>query len=252
MSGVVANKTKLPAGGGSFELPALSVGIFLNDQPSHHFSLGGGRATHKPLVKNQGWILPAGSDGVCEYDDDLEFIMVNLDDGILGEFGIQQGFEFAPVIGDIDPLLLNLSLTTSTALGGGLLYQETMQRALAAQILEVVQPAPEWHRGIEDTRLHRVLDFIHENLGEDLSLTAMAGLAAMSATHFSKAFKAATGSSPLQYVITARIELASVLLKTSKLTVAEIAWRVGYRDLSRFGQHFKRKYGTTPAAFRAA
>jgi AraC family transcriptional regulator len=79
----------------------------------------------------------------------------------------------------------------------------------------------------------------------------MAGIAAMSATHFSKAFKAATGRSPLQYVISARLEQASVLLKTSALTVAEIAWRVGYQDLSRFGQHFKRKFGTTPAAFRA-
>lgn len=252
MSGVVSNKTSLPAGGGSFELPSLSVGIFLNDQPSHHFALGGSRATHKPLVKNQGWILPAGSDGICEYDDALEFVMVNLDESILAEFGIDRGFEFAPVIGDIDPLLLNLSLTTSTALGGGILYQETMQRALAAQILEVVQPAPEWHRGIEDARLRRVLDFIHDDPGADLSLTAMADLAAMSATHFSKAFKAATGVSPLQYVIAARLDMASVLLRTSRLTVAEVAWRVGYQDLSRFGQHFKRKYGTTPAAFRAA
>lgn len=251
MSDVVSNKTSLPAGGGSFELPSLSVGIFLNDQPSHHFVLGGGRATHKPLAKNQGWILPAGSDGTCEYDDALEFVMVNLGDRILGEFGIGQGFEFAPVIGDIDPLLLNLSLTTSTALGGGILYQETMQRALAAQILEVVKPAPEWHRGIEDVRLRRVLDFIHDDPGADLSLTAMADLAAMSATHFSKAFRAATGVSPLQYVIATRLEMASILLKTSKLTVAEIAWRVGYQDISRFGQHFKRKYGTTPAAFRA-
>ena len=39
--------------------------------------------------------------------------------------------------------------------------------------------------------------------------------------------------------------------KTSTLTVAEIAWRVGYQDLSRFGQHFKRKFAMTPAAFRA-
>ena len=251
MSDVISSKTRLPAGGGSFELSSLSVGIFLNDQPSHHFALGTSRTSHKPLARNQGWILPAGSDGVCEYDDELEFVMVNLDNGVLGEFGIGPGFEFAPIIGDIDPLLLNLSLTTSTALAGGVLYQETMQRALAAQVVEVVQPAPEWHDGIEDARLRRVLDYIHDNLGEDLSLAAMADLAAMSATHFSKAFKSATGTSPLQYVIAARLDLASVLLKTSELTVAEIAYRVGYQDLSRFGQHFKRKFGATPAAFRA-
>jgi AraC family transcriptional regulator len=251
MSKVVSNKTILPAGGGAFDLPNLSVGIFLNDQPSHRFAHGSKLSVHKPLSRNQGWILPAGSDGVCEYDDELEFVMVNIDDGIAAEFGLGNAFEFDPIIGDIDPLLLNLSLTASTALGAGTLYRETMQRALAAQIVETIKPAPEWHAGIEDARLRKVLDYIHDNLAEDLSLSGMADLAAMSATHFAKAFKKEVGSSPLQYVIAARLELASVLLKTSELTVAEVAWRVGYQDLSRFGQHFKRKYGATPAAFRA-
>ncbi|MEM9127890.1 MAG: helix-turn-helix transcriptional regulator, partial [Pseudomonadota bacterium] len=93
--------------------------------------------------------------------------------------------------------------------------------------------------------------YIHDNLGADLSLSAMADLAAMSATHFSKAFKKEIGVSPLQYVIAQRLELASVLLRNSHLSVAEIAWRVGYQDVSRFGQHFKRKFQMTPAAFRA-
>ena len=79
----------------------------------------------------------------------------------------------------------------------------------------------------------------------------MAGLAAMSATHFSKAFKKETGKAPLQYVIGARLDRASILLRTTQLGVADIAWRCGYRDLSRFGHHFKRKFGTTPAAFRS-
>ena len=251
MSKVVANKSVLPAGGGAFALPTLSVGIFLNDQPSHRFAHGSERSVHKPLQRNQGWILPAGSEGVCEYDEALEFVMVNLDSAITEEFGLGSGFEFAPIVGDIDPLLLNLSLTASTALGGGTLYRETMHRALAAQIVETVSPAPDWHEGIEDARLRRVLDYIHDNLGEDLTLEEMAGLAAMSATHFAKAFKKEVGQSPLQYVIAARLEMASVLLRTSELSVAEVAWRVGYQDTSRFGQHFKRKFGATPAAFRA-
>ncbi|UWQ90850.1 AraC family transcriptional regulator [Rhodobacteraceae bacterium M382] len=114
-----------------------------------------------------------------------------------------------------------------------------------------MQPPPDWHRGADDTRLRRVMDFIHDNLGANLSLTAMVRLAAISAPHFLKAFNAAKGVSPLQDVISARLEMVTVLLKTSKLTVAEITWRAGYPDFSRFGPHFKWKCGTTPAAFRA-
>lgn len=54
--------------------------------------------------------------------------------------------------------LLNLSLTASTVLGGGTLYRETIQRALAAHIIETIRPTPDWHVGIEDARLRRVLD----------------------------------------------------------------------------------------------
>ncbi len=251
MSNVVSTKMTVPAGGGAFKLPALSLGIFLNDQPTHRFAFGTSRTTDRPLTANQGWLMPAGSEGICEFDDALDFVSVTLDETILAEFGLGRGFAFDARVGDIDPLLINLSLTASTALGGGTLYRETMQRALAAQIVETVRPTPDWHIGISDARLRRVLDYIHDSLAEDLKLTDMAGIAAMSATQFSKAFKQETGVTPLQYVIAARLDRAAVLLKTSDLTVAEITYRVGYQDVSRFGQHFKRKFGTTPAQYRA-
>lgn len=251
MSDVNSNKTKLPAGGGRYELPSLSVGVFLNDQPGHHLSHGSSRAEHLPLKKHQGWILPAGSDGVCSYEEELEFVFVTLEERILSEFGLGNDFDFEAIVGEIDPLLLSLCLGAPDLEGAATLYRETMHRALAAQIVQLVKPVPEWHLGIEDMRLRKVLDYIHDNLAEDLSLSRMADLAAMSGTHFSKAFKKALGVSPLQYVIAARLDLASVLLRTTKLSVAEIAWRVGYQDLSRFGQHFKRKFGCTPGAFRA-
>lgn len=250
MPDVATNKTVLPAGGGPFALSSLTVGIFLNDQPAHRFAHAGTLASSVPLRARQGWILPPGSEGICEYDQELEFVTVQLDDAILAEFGIERTVDFSPILGDIDPLLLNLSLTASEAASGSTLYRETIQRALAAQIVELIRPTPSWSGTVTDRRLRRVLDHIHDQLAEDLSLTAMAELAAMSPTHFSKAFRKAMGESPLQYVIAARMEKAAVLLRTTALTVAEVAYRVGYEDVSRFGQHFKRRFGATPAAFR--
>ena len=247
MPNVISNRSTLSAGGGGYELPSLSIGIFLNDQPTHRFAHGTTRTELLPLESNQGWILPAGSNGACEFDDDLEFVLVSLNVQILAEFGMEANFDFQAIVGELDPLLLSLCLQAPEFSASGTLYRETMHRALAAQIIHMVKPIPDWHIGIEDARLRRVLDYIHDHLADDLSLADMAGIAAMSGTHFSKAL----GMSPLQYVIAARLDLASVLLKTTKLTVAEIAWRTGYQDLSRFGQHFKRKFGAPPAAFRA-
>ncbi len=250
MPGLIANSAQLPAGGGVFVLQDMTLGIFLNDQPAHHLSYGSSRTTHRPLIRNQGWILPAGSEGICEYDAPLDMLSVSIAHEVLEEVGLIVA-DFRPVIGDIDPVLLQLSLGAEGFSNGGTLYRETMHRAIAAQLVQVVTPAPDWHRDIADARLRRVLDYIHDNLAEDLTLSAMADLAAMSATHFAKAFKQAVGASPLQYVIGARLDMATVMLRTGDLSVVEIAWRVGYADVSRFGQHFKRKFGATPAAYRA-
>ncbi|MEM8949717.1 MAG: AraC family transcriptional regulator [Pseudomonadota bacterium] len=250
MADLSAKLTSFPAGGGAFRLERLTIGIFHNDQPTHRFSLGADKAEDIPLKANQGWILPPGASGICTYEAPLEVTMVEVAPRVLSEVGMADPEATAHVVGDIDPLTLELALGAETFNKGGTLYRETMHRALAVQLTNMLQSAGDKVRSIEDVRLRRVVDYIHDNLAEDLTLEAMSNLAAMSGFHFSRAFKAATGKSPLQYVIAERIALAKVLLKTTGLTVSEICFRTGYNDLSRFGQHFKRATGTTPAKFR--
>ena len=246
-----ATLTSLPAGGGEFKLERLTIGVFLNDQPTHRFGLGRDRSDNIPLKADQGWILPPGASGLCTYDIPLEVMMVEVAPPVLKEVGLADPAAIAPVIGNIDPLTLELAKGAERFNKGGTLYRETMHRALAAQLTSTLQRIDDRVRSIEDVRLRRVVDYIHDNLAADLTLDSMSDLAAMSGFHFSRAFKAATGKSPLQYVLAERIGLAQVLLKTTSLTVSEICFRTGYNDVSRFGQHFKRATGTTPAKFRA-
>lgn len=249
MPGLRANKSTLPAGGGPFKLERLTLGVFLNDQPTHRLALGTDRAENKPLIANQGWILPSGATGICAFDAPLDVMMIEIEPSVLREVGMEAPEEIAPQVGDFDPVTLQLSMAAEGFNAGGTLYRETMHRALAAQLTKTLAVRPQASQ-IEDVRLRRVVDYIHDNLSDDLTLSFMADLAAMSGFHFSRSFKAATGKSPLQYVIAARIDLAKVLLKTTKLSVSEIAYRAGYSDVSRFGQHFKRATATTPARFR--
>jgi AraC family transcriptional regulator len=249
MAGVRTQRTATPAGGGAFALAQTAVGVFLVDQPTHRLGLGSDRNLHRPLKAREGWILPAGSEGLCTYDAPHEFLLVEIPDRLLVEMGGPRA-GFAPTVGALDPLLLELAIAAPALAAQGTLFRETMERALAAQVVATVQPAPAATAALDDPRLRRAVGYVRDRLGEDISLEAMAAEAAMSPFHFARAFKAALGASPLQYVIQSRIETAQSLLKSTGLSVAEIAHRVGYDDLSRFGQHFKRQVGTTPGAFR--
>jgi AraC family transcriptional regulator len=250
MSHVKANRAQLPAGGGPFQLEQLTIGVFLNDQPTHQLSLGSDKRVMHPLRAQEGWVLPQGAEGLCRFDEPLDVMMVGIDGRVLSEVGLSDPANIAPLIGSFDPLLLQMAMSADALGSGTTLYRETMQRALAAHVAQVLEPVPEILHDIDDQRLARAVSYIHDNLASDLRLEDMADQAAMSAYHFARAFKAETGASPLQFVISARMDAAKVLLKTTKLPVAQIAHRVGYEDLSRFGRHFKTRVGVTPKAYR--
>lgn len=250
MVGLIAQTAVFPAGGGEFLLPRLTLGVFHADQPDHRLSVGSDRLLHRPLQRNQGWILPKYAVGDCLYDAPMEVTMLSIDSDVLADAGLSNETGFEPSVGDIDPLLLQLALNAEQFGTGGTLYRETMHRAIAAQIVHILKPVQASVAVIDDVRLRRVAEWIEEHLAEDLSIQTMADIAAMSSAHFSRAFKYATGQSPLQYVIGQRQERALVLLRTTSLSIAEIAYRVGYNDVPRFTNHFKRRFGNTPGQTR--
>ncbi|WP_425092340.1 helix-turn-helix domain-containing protein [Tropicimonas sp. S265A] len=253
MSKVTYTKATLPAGGGAFKLAHTAVGIFLDAQPSHHLAVAGDKRLHAPLDRLDGWIMQAGSEGVCEFDDALDLVMLEIPDALLTEVGGDPRAGFAPRVGTLDPMLIQMALGADKFLEGEPIYAETMQRALAAHLFQAeISHSQTSALDISDIRLRRVVDHVQDRLDQKLSLEDMAGLAGMSPYHFARAFKSATGAAPLKFIIAARMDRAKLLLRTTRRSVAEIAYAVGYEDLSRFGQHFKRHTGATPRAFREA
>jgi AraC family transcriptional regulator len=104
---------------------------------------------------------------------------------------------------------------------------------------------------LEDARLARAVDRIEADLTGDLSLDELAAAAGMSVFHFARSFKAVTGEAPHRFVMRRRIERAKILLRTTALPVAEIAFRVGWENVSHFGQAFRGVTGVTPGSFRS-
>ena len=77
----------------------------------------------------------------------------------------------------------------------------------------------------------------------------MAEAAGVSPFHFVRLFRRHFGLTPYQYVIRARLRHAILLLRETSMPVTDIAYEVGFGDLSNFVRTFRHHVGCTPGAF---
>ncbi|MDH6228439.1 MULTISPECIES: helix-turn-helix domain-containing protein [Streptomyces] len=89
-------------------------------------------------------------------------------------------------------------------------------------------------------------------LHEPLTVPLLAAHAYMAPRTFARRFVAETGTTPLRWLLAARLDRARELLETTGLTVDHIAERCGLGSPSNLRLHFRRTLGTSPTAYRAA
>ncbi|KUP24663.1 transcriptional regulator [Paenibacillus sp. DMB5] len=99
-------------------------------------------------------------------------------------------------------------------------------------------------------RIGAVLQFIEENIGEDIKLDMLAEVSAFSKFHFSRVFTAIIHKSPMHYLTERRLHHAVTYLRTTNKTMLDISSQCGFSSLSSFNAAFKKAYGTTPSAMR--
>ncbi len=101
-----------------------------------------------------------------------------------------------------------------------------------------------------ENRILRVVDHIHDHPSGDLSLDALADVAALSRFHFHRVFRAVTGETAAQSVRRIRMHKASFALAMTAEPLDWVARGVGYPNLASFARAFGESFGMTPAAFR--
>jgi AraC family transcriptional regulator len=99
-------------------------------------------------------------------------------------------------------------------------------------------------------KLRRVTDWMAEHLSEEFSLSRVAEQTGMSAFHFTRLFKRATGVPPSQYQIKLRMDAARRLLRETNRSVIAIGNDVGYSNPSHFARLFRKETGLTPSEYR--
>ncbi len=100
-------------------------------------------------------------------------------------------------------------------------------------------------------RLRRALDFIEANLGQPIGLADVAASTGLTRMHFAAQFRSTTGYSPHTYLLRRRIEHAQTLLRSSALSVLDVALSCGFGSHAHFTTVFGRMVGEPPNSWRA-
>jgi AraC family transcriptional regulator len=129
-----------------------------------------------------------------------------------------------------------------------LALKELLIRLSQTQAREMLEQTYKQQAG--RNRLAFVVDFIKENIRENLTIDLLSSKACMSKSHFSRSFKNELGVSPSDYVLQERLKLARKYLKSSDNQVQEVCFMAGFRNNTYFIRAFKQEFGVTPKAFQ--
>lgn len=99
-------------------------------------------------------------------------------------------------------------------------------------------------------RIAFVVEYIRENLHQDMSIEMLCEKACLSRPHFFRCFKNELGFTPTEFVNRCRIERACTLLRDPRHTITEVCYTVGFNSLSYFNRVFKKMTQQTPQQYQ--
>lgn len=139
--------------------------------------------------------------------------------------------------------------------GGFAVLGQALAQGLLVQILRVWLAAEgagvvEAGTGVVE-RVRKTMILLQQSPMEDWTVADLARHAGMSRTTFLDQFGRIAGTTPRQYLIASRMDLAARLLRDRELSVAETARRCGYQSERAFRNNFSRCFGINPLEFRA-
>jgi transcriptional regulator GlxA family with amidase domain len=102
----------------------------------------------------------------------------------------------------------------------------------------------------QDSPIARAQEYALEHLEEELSVVSLANVAGISARHFARVFVREIGMTPMDFVHSARVDRARLLLETTDLPLKTVAFRSGFRSERCMRLQFSERLGLSPAQYR--
>ncbi len=208
--------------------------------------------------------IPAHQEVESLWEAEVELLSIYLPPALLERTAVESCLQVPRTIELVDrfairdPFLEQLAYTFKTELkcitSVDRLYLESLQTVLAGYLLRhhcsVKIASESISGGLPKSTLHQVVDYIQNNLEQDISLAELARVAHVSMHHFGKLFKQSMGVTPHQYVLKCRIEQARKLLANKQLSLAHISQVLGFSHQSHFINVFRRYTTLTPRQYR--
>ena len=123
-------------------------------------------------------------------------------------------------------------------------------QAIRGWLAADVDAAAGWLRALQDERIGRALEAIHDNPGYEWNLDRLTQLATMSRSSFSSRFTELVGEAPIAYLTRWRMSVAQSRLLEEDITAARLAPELGYQSEAAFNRAFTRIIGRTPGSIR--
>ncbi len=131
--------------------------------------------------------------------------------------------------------------------GSGMLAESLFLQLMIEFNRCVLEADPGEKRSI-DPKIDEALRYINNNLAEELSVEALAGMCYLSRYYFMRRFKESTGYTVHNYICQKRLTAAAEMLENGT-GVTEAAMRVGFSEYSSFLRAFKKVYSATPSEY---
>ncbi len=132
-----------------------------------------------------------------------------------------------------------------TAIFCSKIFQVEMDRSSQSQF--VIFKGQRTH---EDEMVHKAQTYLETHVDAKTSVEDMCSMFAVSRRNFDRRFIKATGNTPLEYFQRVKIELAKKALETTRKTINEVMYEVGYADDKAFRDVFKKFTSMSPIEYK--
>jgi AraC-like DNA-binding protein len=126
-----------------------------------------------------------------------------------------------------------------------------LAHALRGWLLEQGRPGLADARLLRDGTVAKAVQALHERSSEAWSVDRLARHVGLSRTALTIKFREQVGQPPMRYLADVRLRRAADRMATGRLSLSEVALGAGYGSHASFAKAFKRRFGLTPAAYRA-